>query len=108
MAFVVSSNRSCLPEVLGEAALYFDPENVEQMAETILRGWRMKIFGLSSYKKEEEIKRYSWAKLAEETREIYKIPPLVEEGQGRVSTSVESAYFLELKTFGDFDKVVNQ
>ena len=35
---VASSNRSCLPEVLGEAALYFDPENYEQMAEVMHLG----------------------------------------------------------------------
>jgi len=35
---VVSSNRSCLPEVLGDAALYFDPENVEEMADAMWRG----------------------------------------------------------------------
>ncbi len=35
---VVSSSASCLPEVLGEAALYFDPENYEQMAEMIKIG----------------------------------------------------------------------
>ncbi|MEK7623917.1 MAG: glycosyltransferase family 1 protein [Patescibacteria group bacterium] len=70
---VVSSNRSCLPEVLGEAALYFDPENVEQMAETILRGLEDEDLRFELIQKgREEIKRYSWAKLAEETREIYK------------------------------------
>ncbi|MBU2542839.1 glycosyltransferase family 4 protein [Patescibacteria group bacterium] len=35
---VASSSASCLPEVLGESALYFDPENIEQMADTIHRG----------------------------------------------------------------------
>ncbi len=32
---VVSSNATCLPEVLGEAALYFDPERPEHMASVI-------------------------------------------------------------------------
>lgn len=35
---VASSNRSCLPEVLGDAVLYFDPENVAEMAEVMWRG----------------------------------------------------------------------
>ncbi|MFZ2190192.1 MAG: glycosyltransferase family 1 protein [Candidatus Magasanikiibacteriota bacterium] len=35
---VVSSSASCLPEILGESALYFDPENYEQMAEVIYTG----------------------------------------------------------------------
>ncbi len=32
---VVSSNASCLPEVHGDAAHYFDPENVDEMAQKI-------------------------------------------------------------------------
>ncbi|PIZ95220.1 MAG: hypothetical protein COX81_01330 [Candidatus Magasanikbacteria bacterium CG_4_10_14_0_2_um_filter_37_12] len=35
---VVASSSTCLPEVLGEGSLYFDPENVEQMAGTIYIG----------------------------------------------------------------------
>ena len=34
---VVSSDRGSLPEVLGKAALYFDPENPDQFAEEISR-----------------------------------------------------------------------
>ncbi len=32
---VVSSNASCLPEVHGDAALYFDPEDIQEMAQKI-------------------------------------------------------------------------
>jgi len=34
---VLSSDRSCLPEVLGEAALYVDPENNKQFADALNR-----------------------------------------------------------------------
>jgi len=34
---VVSSNATCLPEIYGDAALYFDPENVADMASAIDR-----------------------------------------------------------------------
>lgn len=34
---VMSSNRSCLPEVGGDAALYFDPESVEEMSTVMER-----------------------------------------------------------------------
>ena len=70
---VVSSNRSCLPEVLGEAALYFDPENYEQMAEAMHQGltdeeMRFELRG----KAREELLRYSGEKLARKTVDIYE------------------------------------
>jgi glycosyltransferase involved in cell wall biosynthesis len=70
---VVSSNASCLPEVLGESALYFDPENVEQMAEIIYKGLTDKDarFDLKNNARE-NLKRFSSIKLAESTLEIYK------------------------------------
>ena len=70
---VVSSNRTCLPEVLGEAALYFDPENYEQMAEVMWRGLTDEDvrFALKENARE-ELKRYSGNKLAEETLRAYE------------------------------------
>ena len=69
---VVSSNASCLPEVLGESALYFDPENIEQMAESIYKGLTDKDirFDLQNNARE-NLKRFSSRKLAESTLEIY-------------------------------------
>jgi glycosyltransferase involved in cell wall biosynthesis len=37
---VITSNATCLPEVAGDAALYFDPTSVEAMVEAILRARR--------------------------------------------------------------------
>lgn len=37
---VVSSNASCLPEVAGDAALYFDPTDVESIVAALLRAYR--------------------------------------------------------------------
>lgn len=70
---VVSSNVSCMPEVLQDAALYFDPENHEQMADTIYKG----IIDEALRKKLQEnaqklLQKYSWKKLAEKTLQIYK------------------------------------
>ena len=69
---VVASNRSCLPEVLGEAVLYFDPENYHQMASCIHHGltdadlrFELKERGA------EELKRFSWEKLARQTLAVY-------------------------------------
>jgi len=73
MVPVASSNRSCMPEVLGDAALYFDPENYEQMADVIHRGLidENVRFELQNNARE-LLKNYSWNKLARETLGVYK------------------------------------
>lgn len=69
---VVSSDASCLPEVLGDAAEYFDPLNINDMAEVIekvitdddLR------FGMTA-RGYAQVAKYSWEKMAKETHAIY-------------------------------------
>ncbi len=70
---VVSSSKTSMPEVLGEAAVYFNPENKEEMksqiekiitdgalrAELIKRGY-------------EQAKKYSWWEAARKTLGVYK------------------------------------
>jgi len=69
---VISSNTTCLPEILGEAAVYFNPESIEEMAKKIKEVLEDKKMQqeliLKGY---ERIKRYDWAKMAEETMKIY-------------------------------------
>lgn len=69
---VAASSSSSLPEVGGEAAAYFDPENVEQMAAVISRllentdeRERRRDIGL------QQAKKFSWRKAARETAEIH-------------------------------------
>lgn len=70
---VVSSNRSCLPEVLGEAALYVDPENYEQMADMIYLGLTNHDIRFELQRNaKEELKRYSWERTARQTLEAYR------------------------------------
>lgn len=64
---VVASNASCLPEVLQDAVLYFDPTRPEEMAEVLEQGITAPIVG-----GEEFVKRYSWDELARQTVELYK------------------------------------
>ena len=69
---VASSNATCLPEVYGEAAHYFDPKDVDDMARAIndilidkkLRDKLVK-------KGYEQVKKYSWLTMAEQTHQIY-------------------------------------
>jgi len=69
---VASANGSCLPEVLGEGAIYFDPENYEQMADTIYTGLidENVRFELKN-RAREELKKYSLEKLGYQTIAVY-------------------------------------
>ena len=69
---VVSSNYSCLPEINGNAAEYFDPLDIDGMAKSIdlVINNRSKSDDLikKGYK---QIKKYSWDKMARQSHEIY-------------------------------------
>lgn len=71
-AAVASSNTSCLPEIYGEAALYFDPYSTADMAQTIARvlddeGLRKKLITAGH----KQVQKYSWHKMAEQTKAVY-------------------------------------
>ena len=71
---VVASDNSCLPEVLGKAAVYFNPNNITEMAnkikyvlennevstEIIRRGY-------------EQVRIFSWEKMAKATLDLYEL-----------------------------------
>lgn len=70
---VIASNAPCIPETLDQAALYFDPYNVDDMAEKIHLGLidsklreRLSQAGLS------RSKQFSWERSAEKTLEVYR------------------------------------
>lgn len=70
---VVSSNKSSMPEILGGAAYYFDPEKTDSIAETIdkvLSSSREEIFSVQ--KTIRQLQLFSWEKMAKETFEEYK------------------------------------
>jgi len=70
---LVSSNATCLPEVYGAAAHYFDPSDTTDMAQKIheviadekLRGQLIK-------RGHKQVKQYSWRRMAEETLDVYR------------------------------------
>jgi len=70
---VVSSNATCLPEVYGQAAHYFNPEDTSDMAEAIdqvLSNDQLRTrLAKAGYK---QIKKYSWKKQAQETYKVYR------------------------------------
>lgn len=70
---VVSSQRSSMKEVLGEAAIYFNPEDERAMADKIRliiqdEALRQKLRALGY----EQVKKYSWWECARLTHEVYQ------------------------------------
>ncbi|MFA5030000.1 MAG: glycosyltransferase family 1 protein [Patescibacteria group bacterium] len=71
---VACSNSSCLPEVLGDAAVYFSPEHIDDM----IHGME-KILSDSFLRQEliqkgrQQVTRYSWQRMALETLRIYEL-----------------------------------
>ncbi len=70
---VAVANASCLPEVLGDAAAFFDPADSQDLVQTITR-----LLASESERTElrrrgfERVKRYSWRTMAEETLDVYR------------------------------------
>lgn len=70
---VVSSNKTALPEIYGNGALYFDPENVRDMADKIIMVLKDRVLqdklrklGLKNSQK------YSWKETAKKTLAVYR------------------------------------
>ncbi|HEX4556181.1 MAG TPA: glycosyltransferase family 1 protein [Xanthobacteraceae bacterium] len=69
---VAAANATCLPEVYGEAAVYFDPVSVDDIRITLDRLLadpgrlaQLKQAGLA------QVRQYSWRRMAEQTLAIY-------------------------------------
>ena len=69
---VVSSNATCLPEIYGDAAYYFDPNSIQEIVSSL-----EKIISDSEFRKKqiskglEQVKKYSWLKTAKLTIKGY-------------------------------------
>lgn len=72
-AVVVSSNATCLPEVYGDAVHYFNPKNPRDIAAKV-----HEVMTNPSLQEKlrqngaEQLKKYSWQKMADETLVVYK------------------------------------
>lgn len=69
---VVASNATCIPEVCSDAAYYFDPLNVDDMAEAIYNvlsdhALRAKLIRRGH----KQFAKYSWRRMAEQTHDVY-------------------------------------
>lgn len=69
---LVSSNATCLPEVYGDAAIYFDPGDVQDMAAAV-----QKVLDDKNLKEKlvrtgyKQMQKYSWGKMAQQTLRVY-------------------------------------
>lgn len=69
---VVSSNATCLPEVYKDAAVYFDPQSPEDMADKISSVMSNKQLANELVTKGQAVlKQYSWRTMADETLKVY-------------------------------------
>ena len=69
---VVSSNTSCMPEILGDAAEYFTPTDIDDMAAAIERVMTNDTLRQAMIARGyTQVAKYSWRCMAEQTHEIY-------------------------------------
>jgi len=71
---VISSNASCLPEVYGNAAIYFNPNDIDDLVsclETLIKDQDLRS-GMST-RGYLQARKYSWQKMAKETLAVYKL-----------------------------------
>lgn len=69
---VISSNATCLPEVYGDAAVYFDPLSTDDIAnriDSVLSNKELRDELIQ--KGHEQIKKYSWQRMAGQTHGVY-------------------------------------
>lgn len=70
---VISARTSCLPEVLGDAALYFEQDDISGILKHIQRleddaDLRTKLIDLGRH----QVERYSWRRMAKQTLALYE------------------------------------
>ncbi len=72
---VVSSNTGSLPEILGDSALYFDPENIQEMVD-VMKNIITNTFLQQTLREKgvANIARFSWHEMAVATHTIYTHP----------------------------------
>lgn len=71
-ATVITSNVSSLPEIVGDAGVLIDPNNVEEIAEAMLQlASDEELCHVLSGKAQERARLFTWQKTAEETLKAY-------------------------------------
>lgn len=70
---VVCSSTSCFAEIVSDAALYFDPEDIQDMTRKIKEAYgNVKLRKELVKRGKARVKLFSWDKTAQETQRLYK------------------------------------
>lgn len=70
---VISSNGGALPEIGGDAAIYFNPQDLGDMGDKVNQVLKNENLRKELIKKgQKRVKLFSWKKLAEQTLEVYE------------------------------------
>lgn len=70
---VISSDRTSLPEILGDAAVYFNPDSPQEMAEKIhLVFTDKKVYNRLQESGQAQVRKYSWDRMGRETLALYQ------------------------------------
>ncbi|MBI4992952.1 MAG: glycosyltransferase family 4 protein [Candidatus Magasanikbacteria bacterium] len=75
---VITSNRSSLPEVGGDAVCYVNPANVAELSRAMVRVLRDDELGIKNYelridRQREQVKKFDWGETAKEFLSVIKI-----------------------------------
>jgi glycosyltransferase involved in cell wall biosynthesis len=70
---VLSSKHSCAVEILGKSAFYFDPKNIKDISQAIIKVSSDQLLRKKLIQKGyQQVDRYSWKKMGEITLNLYK------------------------------------
>jgi len=69
---VASSDRTSMPEILGDSVEYFDPENSKSILKAIEKVYHNKKNGILKFRQKEIKIKFNWNKTARETLKIYE------------------------------------
>lgn len=70
---VIAANASCLPEIYSDAALYFDPHNINDLIlkiKSVISDIKLRQMLIAKGKL--QVAKYSWVKTSQQTWQIYQ------------------------------------
>lgn len=71
---VLSSDSTCLPEIYGDAALYFDPRNTSDLVEKLAQFFSDQELSVNLIAAGiKRVKQFSWRRMARQTLAVYKL-----------------------------------
>lgn len=71
---IITSNTSSMPEVVGEAALFFDPKNTDEITSAMSEIVKPETRQILKEKMSHQIKKFNWEKCATETLAVIESP----------------------------------